>query len=122
MRKQINHARRHATCNVSALRRQGYRQIGRGAFSRVFIHPDAPDVVVKVGKRYSRRLGLFDGFPHFASEILNKEISSKFYPKIYRFQRSDDGQHFWCFMKVHQGSPPMIDPSSWASRRLTDQG
>ncbi|RWM32613.1 MAG: hypothetical protein EOR77_21525 [Mesorhizobium sp.] len=99
MRAQINHARRHATFNVAELRRQGYRQIGKGAFSRAFVHPDAPDVVIKVGKRYCPRIGLYDGFPHFASEILNKEIASKFYPKIYGFQWSPDKQHFWCVMK-----------------------
>ncbi|RWH50278.1 MAG: hypothetical protein EOQ80_04720 [Mesorhizobium sp.] len=99
MRAQINHARRHATFNVSELRRQGYRQIGRGAFSRAFVHPDAPDVVIKVGKRYSPRVGLYDGFPHFAQCILDHEITSKFYPKIYGLQWSQDKQQFWCIMK-----------------------
>ena len=55
IRAQINHARRHATTNHLQLRRLGYKQIGRGAFARVFVHPDAPDVVIKVGNIKSRQ-------------------------------------------------------------------
>ncbi|RWH52255.1 MAG: hypothetical protein E5V72_01405 [Mesorhizobium sp.] len=99
MRAQINHARRHATFNVSELRRQGYRQIGRGAFSRAFYHPDAPDVVIKVGKLYSKRVGLTDGFPHFAQRIIDGELTSKFFPKVYDLCLDAERQLFWCIMK-----------------------
>ena len=46
MRKQINHARRNACFSETALRKLGYHQIGRGAFSKAFVHADAPDVVL----------------------------------------------------------------------------
>ncbi|WP_352655166.1 hypothetical protein [Mesorhizobium sp. M0621] len=42
MRKQINHARRHACFSESALRAQSYHQIGRGCFSKAFVHAGAP--------------------------------------------------------------------------------
>ncbi|BCH07377.1 hypothetical protein MesoLj131c_16350 [Mesorhizobium sp. 131-3-5] len=83
MRKQINHARRHACFSATALRSQGYHQIGRGAFSKAFVHRDAPDVVIKVGKLYSKGCALTDGFPHFAQQLLDGEIHSKFFPKVY---------------------------------------
>ena len=78
--------KRTATTDLYQLRRLGYRQIGRGSFSRAFVHPDAPDIVVKVGTSKSHRSHLShlrDAFPDFARRILLKQISSKFYPKIY---------------------------------------
>ncbi|MBN7759759.1 hypothetical protein JYP52_01305 [Nitratireductor aquibiodomus] len=103
MRKQINHARRNASFNVAELRRRGYKQIGRGAFSRVMVHPDAPDVVIKIGSRVSRYHHLShlnDGFPEFAELIFRRLISSKFYPKIYDLRI--EGDHFICVMKRYQ--------------------
>ncbi len=99
MRKQINHARRHATLDVAELRRRGYQQIGKGAFSRAFVHPDAPDVVVKVGRIFSHTLQYADGFPAFATKILEGEIRSKFYPRIYDLRWSPDRDRFLCIMK-----------------------
>lgn len=101
MRAQINHARRQIaiTTNVRQLKRLGYIQLGLGAFSRVLYHPDAPDVVIKIGTHRSRHkhFNHRDGFPVFAQRILNKEISSKFYPKIYHFE--DFGTTFVAIMK-----------------------
>jgi len=102
MRKQINHARRHASFNIAELKRLGYRQVGRGAFSTVLYHPDAPDVVIKIGKRLSPRLSYADGFPYLAQKILDREISSKFYPKIYDLRWSPSGEHFLCIMKRYR--------------------
>ncbi|TPL42592.1 hypothetical protein [Mesorhizobium sp. B2-4-5] len=105
IKAQINHARRHACFSASALRKAGYRQIGRGAFSTAFVHPDAPDVVVKVGKHYNGRIGLADGFPFFAQQLLDKEISSKFFPKIYALQWDDTKTSFWCVMRRYAKVP-----------------
>ncbi|MER8983942.1 hypothetical protein [Mesorhizobium sp. M0843] len=85
-----------------ALRAQGYIQIGRGAFSKAFCHADAPDVVIKVGRLYSKRCGLTDGFPHFAQRLLDGEIHSKFFPKIYGLVIDAVAGVFWCIMKRYQ--------------------
>ncbi|TPJ51750.1 MULTISPECIES: hypothetical protein [unclassified Mesorhizobium] len=102
MRAQINHARRNACFSEAALRQKGYRQIGRGAFSKAFVHPDAPEVVIKVGKLYSKRCGLTDGFPHFAQQLLEGEIHSKFFPKVYGLVIDPVKQLFWCIMKRYR--------------------
>ena len=57
IRKQINHARRHATANVAELKKLGYRQIGKGAFARVLVHDDASDVLASTIAR-ERRSGV----------------------------------------------------------------
>lgn len=107
MRAQINHARRTATSfDIKVLKALGYQQIGRGAFSRALVHPDAPDVVVKVGTFRSRYRHLSrhkDGFPLFARHILKGHTSSKFYPKIYELR--EDGTNFLCIMKRYEKLP-----------------
>lgn len=99
IRAQINHARRHATFSAAALRKAGYHQIGRGAFSMAFVHPDAPDVVVKVGKHWNRRVGYYDGFPYFAQQLLDGVFASKFFPKIYGLSLDPSRTRFWCIMR-----------------------
>ncbi|WP_353645743.1 hypothetical protein [Mesorhizobium sp. WSM2239] len=103
IRAQINHAYRHMTINPAKLRSLGYKQLGQGAFSRAFYHPDAPDVVVKIGSRRSRVnrcRHLRDAFPDFAKAIIRGEIRSKFFPKIYAIM--EDGDHFCCVMRRYQ--------------------
>lgn len=104
---QINFARRTASFRPTE---QGYKCIGTGAFSRAYVHPDAPDIVVKVGRRSSKRFhNLKDGFPLFAEAILTSRISSKFYPKIYEFRWSEDRTRFLCIMRrYHHHTRPKI--------------
>ena len=103
-RAQINHAKRHATHNVALLRSLGYKQIGRGAFSRVLVHPDAPDVVIKVGTY--RHATVRDVQPPRRLPVLRQNAASdrpsKFYPKIYHIE--DDGEHFVVVMKRYTAS------------------
>ncbi|RUU78230.1 hypothetical protein [Mesorhizobium sp. M7A.F.Ca.MR.362.00.0.0] len=122
MRKQINHARRHACFSESALRQNGYHQIGRGAFSKAFVHRDAPDVVIKVGKLYSKRLALTDGFPHFAQQLLDGEITSKFFPKVYDILIDAARGLFWCIMKRYhkqRGAKKMAEQISTTHKAIT---
>lgn len=100
LRAQINRAAQDMTTDHRHLRAKGYIQLGIGAFSRVFYHPDRPDVVIKIGQRHARTQngrGLRDAFPDFAWAILNGDIRSKFFPKIYRV--IDDGARFCCVIK-----------------------
>ena len=102
IRAQINHARRHATTNHLQLKLLGYQQIGHGAFARVFVHPDAPDVVIKVGNIKSRHKSfdsLRDAFPDYAR--LCQRSRSKFYPRIYDLQE-EDGGGYYAIMRRYQ--------------------
>ncbi|APH74152.1 hypothetical protein [Aquibium oceanicum] len=106
MRKQINHARRNATFDRSLMRKRGYEQIGSGAFSRVYVHPDAPDVVVKVGQREGAphvRSRYRDAFPDFASWIRARTVGSKFFPKIYDVR--EEGEAFIVIMRRYYKPP-----------------
>lgn len=87
------------------LRKAGYHQISRGAYSTAFVHPDAPDVVIKVGKHYSSRVGYYDGFPYFAEQLIDGTIRSKFFPKIYALEWNRARTNFWCIMRRYEKAP-----------------
>lgn len=64
----------------------GFEKIGKGVFADVYAHNKYPNAVIKVSQIYSYNFSkerVTDVFPDYATAIFNKQIKSKYYPKIY---------------------------------------
>ncbi|MQW33587.1 hypothetical protein [Sinorhizobium meliloti] len=71
---------------VRNLKREGFKQLGRGVFAIALYHPSYPDLVIKVGQRNSHRKWcshLRDGFPAYVEFLRFTETKSKFALKVY---------------------------------------
>lgn len=96
IRKQANQAKRdiaaatdllnHPTRAdaVRELKRAGYKALGKGAFAVAMVHPERPDVVIKIGQRdHKTRPDISDHFPEYVDFLKGTGTRSMFALKVY---------------------------------------
>lgn len=118
----------------TALRQQGYKQRGQGAFAIVMVHPELPQVVVKIGQVMSGRKflpsTLSDRFMDYCEWIKHEGTASRYALKVYHNEWVSD-QSGGTYVAVIEKCKPcygsdkaeMVTTAAWAAKHtLTGRG